>query len=124
MQYVKVNSNNEIIEYPANPALDHPHISFPSDWSGGDIEGNVYVTVTLTDIPSANLGWSVSEGTPSYSNGQFVQTWNSNLKSKEQLKADVAAYRYEQEIAGICISNTNFFTDRESQTKYIANCLS
>jgi hypothetical protein len=117
--YAKI-SNNEITRYPANPRVDNPHVSFPDNWGGGEINGNEYVIISYTTPPSVNLGWMYTESTPVQSNGSWQQSWLTSLKSKEEVKREISNKRYEVETGGVRINNHLFATDRESQTKYVA----
>ena len=117
--YAKI-SNNEIIQYPANPRTDNPSVSFPDNWGGGEINSNEYVVISYTTPPSINLGWIYTESTPVQSNGTWQQSWTTSLKSKEEIKQEITDKRYQVEIGGVAISNNVYATDRESQTKYVA----
>lgn len=117
--YAKI-SNNEIIQYPANPSTDNPFVSFPLNWGGGEINGNEYVLVSKASPPTVNLGWTYTESTPVQSNGSWQQSWTTSLKAKESIKVDVSNKRYNVEVGGVVISNNTYATDRESQTKYVA----
>lgn len=112
--------NNEILQYPANPAVDNPNVSFPNNWGGGEINGVDYVVIQPTSQPSANIGWSVVETTPSFANGVWNQAWSTQIQSKENIKVDVSNHRYNIEVGGVKIGNNVYSTDRESQTKYVA----
>ena len=117
--YAKI-SNNEIIQYPANPRTDNSFVSFPDNWGGGEINGNQYVLVSYTNPPSINLGWTYTESTPVQSNGTWHQSWTTSLRSKEEIKQQISNKRYEVEVGGVVIDNNKYSTDRESQTKYVA----
>src|SRR5579872_7039646 len=113
-------SNNQVIKYPADPAADNPHVSFPIGWGGGDIGDNTYVPVSLTNIPSCNLGWTYTETTPVNTANGWVQAFTTTILPNDQLATAVTSKRYEVEVGGVMVSNNSFATDRESQTKYIA----
>lgn len=117
--YVKI-SNNEVIQYPANPALDNPSVSFPAEWGGGAINDSEYALVESVSPPSVNVGWFFTEVNPTYSNNKWEQTWSVSLYDKPQLKQIVTGYRYNVETGGVMVNGYPFSTDRESQTKYIA----
>ncbi len=117
--YAKI-TNNIIVDYPANPRLDNPYVSFPDNWGGGEINGSSYVIVQSTISPSANIGWSVSEITPVYENNLCFQQWSTSLLPKDQIKQAVTNKRYTVETSGVKIANNLYATDRESQTKYVA----
>lgn len=117
--YAKI-ANNAVIQYPTNPATDHPNIGFPPAWGGGTIGNDNYVTVSNINPPSVNIGWSYSESTPVLNGNNWVQNWITFLSSKEKIKSDVAGKRYEVENGGVRIANNRYSTDRESQTKYVA----
>jgi len=117
--YAKI-LNNEIVQYPANPRVDNPFVSFPDNWGGGVVEGDEYVVISATTPPSVNLGWSVTEITPTYSNNNWEQAWSVSLQTKPDLKQTVTSYRYNIEVGGVTVNGYPFSTDRESQTKYIA----
>jgi hypothetical protein len=112
--------NNEIVQYPANPRVDNPFVSFPDNWGGGEINDIEYVVVSSSTPPSINLGWSYTESTPVQSNSSWQQSWTTSLKPKESIKYDITNKRYEVEVGGVVISNNTYATDRESQTKYVA----
>lgn len=122
MIYAKI-SNNAIIEYPANPALDNPNVSFPFEWNGGAVNDNEYVVVQLVSQPQANLGWYNVQSTPEKVNDVWYQSWDAVLYDKPDLKYAISKKRYEVEIGGVVVSNNTFSTDRESQTKYVAVAL-
>lgn len=117
--YAKIQ-NNSITQYPANPAVENPSVSFPVNWGGGSINGVEYVIVDPTTPPSVNIGWTFTESTPSFENNSWVQSWTTSLKSNDELKIDIASKRYNVEVGGVVISNNTYATDRESQTKYVA----
>jgi hypothetical protein len=117
--YAKI-SNNEIVQYPANPAVDNPSISFPSNWNGGEVNGNEYVVINSSMPPMANIGWQITESTPENIGGSWYQTWNTSLKDKDLIKTDVTNFRYQVEVGGVVVANNKYATDRESQTKYVA----
>jgi hypothetical protein len=117
--YAKI-SNNQLIQYPANPRLDNPYVSFPDNWGGGIVDEAEYALVEPSSPPSANLGWFATEITPTYSNNKWEQTWSVSLHDKPQLKQIVTSYRYDVEVGGVVVNGYPFSTDRESQTKYIA----
>ena len=120
--YAKIQ-NNTIVQYPADPMMDNPFVSFPSNWGGGDINGTKYVVVNSVSQPSANLGWIVTESSPVISNGVCNQTWSNNLLPIEFLKTAISNKRYEVEVSGTVVANNKYATDRESQTKYVAVAL-
>lgn len=113
-------SNNNIVKYPANPALENYNVSFPVDWSGGEINGVEYIRVVPTVAPVANLGWIAIEEDPVQNNDVWFQTWETFLKPKEEIKTDVSNFRYQIEVGGVVVANNKYSTDRESQTKYTA----
>jgi hypothetical protein len=117
--YAKV-LNNELIHYPSNPRTDHTNVSFPINWSGGEINGDNYIVVSATTPPVINLGWTYTELTPEIIDGIWTQTWSTQLKSNDEIKSEVSSKRYEIEVGGVRISNNVYSTDRESQTKYVA----
>lgn len=117
--YAKI-SNNQIVQYPANPRTDNPYVSFPDNWGGGEINGNEYVSVNSSIPPVANIGWQVVESTPTNYGNSWYQTWSTSLKNKDLIKNDVTNFRYEIEIGGVVVANNKYATDRESQTKYVA----
>jgi hypothetical protein len=119
--YAKI-SNNTIIDYPTNPIMDNPSVSFPSNWSGGIINDNEYVIVAYTDQPQTNIGWTIKETVPVYENG-WKQSWTTEMLPIEVLKHVVSAKRYEVEVSGTVVANNKYATDRESQTKYVAVAL-
>jgi hypothetical protein len=117
--YAKI-TNNIIVDYPANPRLDNPYVSFPDNWGGGDIDGFEYAIVNATTPPSVNLGWSYSELTPVLEEDHWDQTWQPYLLPNPQIKQAVSNKRYDVEVGGVRIANNLYSTDRESQTKYVA----
>jgi len=114
--------NGQVIEYPANPRMDNPNVSLAKDWVGGTINGNTYVSVTKTTKLSSNISYSVVEGTPVYNSGNGVctQTWTQVLRAKDDIKNEITQKRFRKEIGGITYNGDKYYTDRESQTKYIA----
>lgn len=117
--YAKI-SNNEISQYPANPFMENPSVSFPTNWVGGVINGSEYKFVTNSPPPTANIGWYYQETTPKSIGGVWYQSWVPLLKTKENIKIDVTEKRYNVEVGGVSVSNNIYSTDRESQTKYVA----
>jgi hypothetical protein len=120
--YAKI-SNNEIIQYPANPRADHPNVGFPDNWGGGDMFGDFYAIVQSVAPPSVNIGWSYTESSPTFNGNNWIQTWTTSLLPNEQIKQQVSNKRYEVEVGGVTVSNNTYSTDRESQTKYVAVAL-
>lgn len=117
--FVKV-FNNQIITYPANPVGDHPEVSFPINWQGGQIVNDLYKKVVATPMPTVGLGWKHKELTPNLVNGEYVQVWDKELFAKEELKQAITSKRYDVEVNGIIVNGDPIHTDRESQTKIIA----
>jgi hypothetical protein len=117
--YAKI-SNNEIIQYPANPRTDNHNVSFAVNWNGGTISENTYVTVKTTEPPTTNLGWICTETTPVKIDNSWQQSWSTSLVSKENLKKIITSKRYEVEVGNVRINKNLYSTDRESQTKYVA----
>lgn len=112
--------NDQIIQYPSNPNIDNPNVSFAVNWNGGTIAGNTYVIVESTNIPSANLGWKIIETTPAKENDVWKQTWTPSLLPTDKLKNTITNKRYDVEIGGVRVGDHIYSTDRESQTKYVA----
>lgn len=111
--------NNQIVQYPANPRVENPSVSFPVNWSGGSINGVEYVTVQPTTPPSVNIGWACTESTPIFENNSWVQTWTTSLKSKREIKQLVSNKRFEVEVGGVVVGNNVYATDRGTQSKYV-----
>jgi len=122
MTYAKI-SNNELIQYPADPAFDNPSVSFPVNWGGGEIDGINYELVKSSESPSINIGWTYTESTPIFDGNTWIQTWSTSLLPNDVIKQQITKKRYEIEVSGTVISNVKFSTDRESQTKYVAVAL-
>ena len=112
-------SNNQIIQYPANPIMENLNVSFPENWSGGIINDIEYVVVVPTPTPNVNFGWMVQESRPQIIDGVWTQSWNTILLSTNQLINSITDKRYEIETGGITRGNTVFATDRDSQIKYM-----
>jgi hypothetical protein len=120
--YAKI-TNNQVIQYPANPGLDNPSVSFPAGWGGGPVGINQYVVVVSTQPHVANLGWQFTESIPVQNNGIWEQVWKTELLARDQIKQTVSGKRYSVEVGGVRIANNLYATDRESQTKYVAVAL-
>jgi hypothetical protein len=117
--YAKI-SNNQLIQYPANPRLDNPYVSFPDNWGGGVINDQEYVLVQPRTPPVPDLGWTITERSPILSDGVWRQTWETTLLNNEGLKNAVTNKRYAVEVGNTRVANNIYSTDRESQTKYVA----
>lgn len=112
--------NDEIVQYPSEPYVDNPSVSFPLNWGGGEVNGVQYVLVKNQGAPAVNVGWMAVESTPVKDGDEWKQSWTTSLKSKQELKQDVTDIRYYKEISGVTVANNLYATDRESQTKYVA----
>ncbi len=118
--YVKLNSNNQIVAYPAFPNVDNPSVSIPFDWDGGTIGDYTYARVRMESKPNANLGWEYVEANPAISENTnlWTQQWETRLLDKAGIKEAIKAKRYDVETAGVTLNGKTYATDRESQGKY------
>ena len=123
-------SNNLVTTYPAYPDRDNPNISCPENWGGGTIGNTTYCKVIAGTIPSANMGWSVSETTPTYdSNTNLVtQQYTTTFTLDTDMYLNyISNQRFAAETSGVPIANVlgdgvsyTFPSDRPSQSKYAA----
>ena len=81
--YAKINNSNVVLEYPVNIFTVHPNVSFPVGWTGGTVDGNKYVLVAPTNVPEVPHTQTVAEGTPTLTNGEWVQVWTTTAASAE-----------------------------------------
>lgn len=122
--------NGEVIKYPYTTndlRLDYPHVSFPVNMTGENMEEyNCYV-VESTVPPEYNRFNKIQELTPQLINGVYKQVWESTPIPEEDIvhvrneyKTAVTKHRYQVEAGGIVVGGRSFATDRESQIKYVA----
>lgn len=84
--FVKV-SNNVVLQYPANPYVDNPNISFPDNWQGGTVNNIDYALVYGTNIPEGNSTYESVEGNPTLgSDGKWYQSWSLQERTEPLLK--------------------------------------
>lgn len=122
--------NGEVIKYPYTTndlRLDYPHVSFPADMTGENMESfNCYV-VESTIPPTYSRFAKIRELSPTLENGVWKQTWESTpipdedlIHVRNELKTAITKHRYQVESGGIVVGGNRFATDRESQIKYVA----
>jgi hypothetical protein len=108
----------KVVKYPTDPRYDFPHVSFPENWQGGEIEGVRYVVVNRVEQPNEIDGWSIQEDRPEFINGVLTQKWKHNFLGFDYFKRLIAEKRYMAEICGLMINGVEIQTDRDTQTKY------
>jgi len=82
--FIKVNKQNEIIEYPSDPWLDHPN-QFKPDWEGGIINDDIYMQVKLSDGFQNNFNQKHIEKTPEFINNKWTQVWELIFLTDDEL---------------------------------------
>ena len=86
MQYAKINGDT-ILEFPSYPQRDHPNTSFGDGWTGGDVEGSIYVLVETEDTPQIDyLIQDIEVEAPKKVNGK----WKQKIKVKDITQEDKA----------------------------------
>jgi hypothetical protein len=72
--YAKINENNEVLQFPANPWAEHPEIG-PNQEGRININNDIYVHVkdVVEELPSR---FHKSEATPIvFENNEFILRW-------------------------------------------------
>jgi hypothetical protein len=117
--FVKLVGNN-FIQYPADPKIDNPSVSFPDNWEGGVVDGFTYARVNTPNVPSVNLGWQAISNNTLYKreDNKWYTTYSVKLQDKNELLGTIANHRYTVETGGVVVNNCVYSTDRDSQTKY------
>jgi hypothetical protein len=111
-------SNGSIKKYPVDPRYEVTHVSFPENWSGGNIEGIEFVRVGQIPSPPCHIGWKPKEISPIFAGFYWKQQWTTEFVGFDELKKLIAKKRYDIETGGIKIGDYTFQTDRDAQTKY------
>ncbi len=94
--YVKLNENNEPIEWPVGFARikhDNPNTSFPSVTDNLDVSSYGFAKFVQSEVPEHNsLVQELTEVAPVInSNGVYEQTWEVSEKYGESEKATILA---------------------------------
>lgn len=120
----EINNPTNILNYPANPRLDNPDVSFPENWKGGlvvDPEGKVnsrfYVWVEQTQIPVYGTGFRAVEVAPTKKDGKWYQTWKTELLPKAELRAAVKERRLKAEAVGVLVDKVRYNADDKALTR-------
>lgn len=77
--------NGVVVAYPVDPRAEQPNTSFPSNWTGGSVNGAKYVRVTPVDVPQVDYTKIFTESMPTLINGVWTQTWIVTDATAEQV---------------------------------------
>lgn len=87
--YAKIN-NGLIEKYPytiGELRKDNPQVSFPFHIAKETLTEYGMLLVEETEAPAVDSTQDVSEGTPVFKDGKWVQTWDVRYKPQEELDA-------------------------------------
>lgn len=91
MNYARIQ-NNQVAQYPVNPMIEHPSVSFPINWGGGNIDGIDYVRVEDVPFPTVGNYQKISEQTPINDKGVWKRSFivvNMTAEEKAALQAQM-----------------------------------
>lgn len=74
-----------VAAYPVDLRTEQPNTSFPSDWSGGVVNGMEYARVLPVDVPQVPHTQNYAEGTPALIDGVWTQIWIVSDATPEQI---------------------------------------
>jgi hypothetical protein len=118
--FAKINTQNELIQYPTDPWEDHPE-ALQLDYEGGVIGNDIYVKVKLTSDPrleTLKFNEKMIEKNPEFINDEWVQVWEVIQLTDEELKSK------QEHLIQIIKQNRNKILDKTDWTQMPDNQLS